>query len=95
MTVPRSELEHLLGVPPLPERAGGRPLGEFLTRVRPKIKRLLARYHIPELAAEQVLRETLQVLVWKWETVKNREAWLLAVLERKCILLVGGVSDET
>jgi hypothetical protein len=31
-----------------------------------------------------MLHETLRVLVWKWEAIRNREAYLTAVLERKC-----------
>jgi hypothetical protein len=64
-------------------RAEG-PLALFLRQVRPRVEELLGRYRVPEAAAAAMLHETLQVLVWKWETVRNREAWLTAVLERKC-----------
>ena len=68
---------------PLAERASG-PLLDFLASVGPKADRLLASYRIEAAQAEAILLETLQVLVWKWETVRNREAWLLAVLEGRC-----------
>lgn len=63
------------------------PLVDFLRSVQPKVEEVLARHEVPEGQAEEILRSTLQILVWKWESVRNREAWLLAVLERKCSLL--------
>jgi hypothetical protein len=68
---------------PLPYRASG-PLAEFLHRVGPKAERLLTSYRLGPAQAEKILSETLQVLVWKWEAVRDREAWLLAVLEGRC-----------
>lgn len=64
------------------------PFAGFLVRVRPRVEELLARHRLPAAEAEAILRSTLQVLVWKWESVRDREAWLMAVMERKCRLAV-------
>lgn len=88
---------HAASSPSLQGRAAGAfpkqgrtagPLAGFLARVRPQVEELLVRYRIPASAAEEILQATLQVLVWKWESVRNREAWLMAVMERKCRLVV-------
>ena len=70
------------------------PLVEFLYAVQPKAEELFRRYEIDVAQAEEVLTATIQVLVWKWETVRNREAWLLAVLDRKCRLLASATEDQ-
>jgi hypothetical protein len=66
------------------------PLAEFLHHAWPKVEEILTRYRLPEQLAEEILRSTLQILVWKWESVRNREAWLLAVVERKCRVAADG-----
>ena len=63
------------------------PFAEFLRTVGPKAERLIGRYRLAPDAAEAVLRDTVETLVWKWETVRDRETWLLAVLQRKCEVL--------
>jgi hypothetical protein len=63
------------------------PFAEFLRTVGPKAQRLIGRYRLAPDAAEAVLRDTVETLVWKWETVRDRETWLLAVLQRKCEVL--------
>jgi len=75
---------------------GGRfagPLVDFLYAVQPKAEDLFRRHCLDTAQAEEILTATVQVLVWKWETVRNREAWLLAILDRKC-RLVSGRSTE-
>lgn len=70
------------------------PLVDLLYAVQPKAEGLFRQYEIDVSDAEDILTTAIQVLVWKWETVRNREAWLLAVLERKCSLLVGDEAGE-
>jgi hypothetical protein len=66
-----------------------RPLADFLEGVRPKVERILRQYPLSTGQAEEILATTVYTLVWKWETVRNRESWLLAVLARKCRLVSG------
>jgi hypothetical protein len=60
------------------------PLEVLLRELRPSIEDLFVLHEIPVPTAERLLRETLQTLAWKWESVRNRRAWVLAILERKC-----------
>jgi hypothetical protein len=61
------------------------PLEALLRELRPSIEDLFVLHAVPAPVAERLLRETLQTLAWKWEAVRNRQAWLLAILERKCV----------
>ncbi len=60
------------------------PLSTLLRELRLSMEDLFLLHKVPPTVAERLLRETLQALAWKWEAVRNRQAWLLAILERKC-----------
>lgn len=59
---------------------------ELLRRIRPRLLRVLARFRIPPQDAEDLLQETFVILVTKWDTIRNREAWLLVTLNNRCIM---------
>jgi RNA polymerase sigma factor (sigma-70 family) len=59
---------------------------EFLKRMEPRLKRLLAAYRIPAEDAEDVLQQTLLVLLYQWERVRDPECWLLGTLKRHCLM---------
>lgn len=69
-------------------------MAELLRTAGPKAERLVSLYRLAPEAAEAVLRDTVETLVWKWETVRDREAWLLAVLQRKCEILSSASGRE-
>ncbi|HXU45453.1 MAG TPA: sigma-70 family RNA polymerase sigma factor [Thermoanaerobaculia bacterium] len=62
------------------------PLEELLERVQPRLRRILSRYRIPAQDAEDLLQETFLILVAKWGTLHNPEAWILATLANRCII---------
>jgi RNA polymerase sigma factor (sigma-70 family) len=66
---------------PAPE---GEPLEEFLARVRPRLKRILKSYDIPQQDAEDLLQEALLDALRKWDAIRNAEAWLIGTLRFKC-----------
>ena len=68
----------------VPRVREGSPLPEFLLAVRPKAELVLSKYLLEAAVAEEILQGTLQTLAWKWESVRDREQWLLAVLEGRC-----------
>ena len=70
------------------------PLEKLLCDLRPEIEDLFVLHSVPPEVAERILRETLQALAWKWEAVRNRQAWLLAILERKCACLADGTEQQ-
>lgn len=59
-------------------------LQELLDRTQARVKRLLARYHIPAEDAEDLVQESLFVTYRSWSKVENKEAWLLVTLRHKC-----------
>ena len=61
-------------------------LEEILDRMQPRLKRILSRYRIPAQDAEDLLQETFLILVSKWGTIRNPDAWLLATLANRCII---------
>lgn len=65
-----------------PRPAG--PLAEFLNGIQAEVEELILAYALEPSEAEEILRGALRTLVWKWESVRDRESWLLAVLARRC-----------
>jgi len=62
------------------------PFEEFLKAVEPKLKRLLATYHIPSDDAEDVLQQALLALLYQWERVRDPESWLFGTVKRHCLM---------
>jgi RNA polymerase sigma factor (sigma-70 family) len=61
-------------------------LDDFLLRVEPRLKRLLASYRIPVADAEDLVQQALLALLYQWETVRDPESWLLGTLRRLCLM---------
>jgi RNA polymerase sigma factor (sigma-70 family) len=62
-----------------------RPFESLLRRVRPDLSRVLAEFRIPQQDAEDLLQETLVALVFKWQSIRKPEAWLLSTLRNRCL----------
>jgi RNA polymerase sigma factor (sigma-70 family) len=58
----------------------------FLTRMGPRLKRLLAHYRVPAEDAEDVLQQALLALLYQWDHVRDPESWLLGTLKRHCLM---------
>jgi predicted RNA polymerase sigma factor len=50
-----------------------------------EIDELFARFRLCEEDAGELLREILLLAIYRWDTVENRETWLLATLRRACL----------
>jgi RNA polymerase sigma factor (sigma-70 family) len=61
-------------------------LDELLRQVRPHLDRTLFRYRIPAQDAEDILQETLLLLVMKWDTIHTPVAWFRATFRNRCIV---------
>lgn len=73
--------------PPHPDTAEGPASVEaILTRLRSRIEEVFARERVPPEDAEDLLQETLFVLIFKWESIRKPEAWLLATLRNRCLI---------
>lgn len=61
------------------------PFEAILRACREEMGEMLAEYQIPQEDAEDLLQETFVALVFKWESIRNPRAWLLATLRNRCI----------
>lgn len=50
-----------------------------------EIDAILARFHLSEQDAADLLSETLLLSVYRWDQIANHEIWLLATLRRACV----------
>ena len=71
---------------PVPPRSEEPRLEEILGRIEPKLKRILFRHRIPAQDADDLLQETLLIMVSKAGSIRNPEAWILATLANRCII---------
>jgi len=58
----------------------------FLSQVRPRLKVLFAYYKIPSQDTEDILQQALLALLYRYDGVRDPEAWLLGTLRNKCLL---------
>lgn len=61
-------------------------LEDVLERLRPKARRIFARYRIPPADAEDLLQETFVVFLHKQESIRSTEPWLLGTLRKRCLV---------
>ena len=62
------------------------PFELLLVSITPKLRRLLAKYRIPQQDAEDLLQQSLLALLCQWEKVRDPERWLLGTLRRHCLM---------
>ncbi len=62
------------------------PVEEFLDRIQPRLRSILAHHRIPPEDAEDVLQQALLALVYKWDEIRGPESWLLGTLRHKCLV---------
>jgi len=62
------------------------PLNRLLEKIRPGLERVLRHYDVPPEDAEDILQDAQLVLLYKWDTIQNPEAWLIGTLRKKCIV---------
>lgn len=56
----------------------------LLARLKPHLARVFGEFGILPQDAEDLLQETFVALLFKWETIHNAEAWVLATLRNRC-----------
>ena len=80
----KSGLVTLADTIPLPGPPDDQTLRELLEGVRPRLKRLLRSYDIPPEDAEDIVQEALLDALRKWDTIRQKDAWLLGTVRFKC-----------
>lgn len=61
-------------------------LEESLQRARPRLKVLFTRYRIPVDDTEDILQQALLALLYRRQSVRDPEAWLVGTVRNKCLL---------
>jgi RNA polymerase sigma factor (sigma-70 family) len=61
-------------------------LEESLQRARPRLKTLFTRYRIPVQDTEDILQQALLALLYRRQSVRDPEAWLVGTVRNKCLL---------
>lgn len=61
-------------------------LEEVFSRIRPRLKQMLAYQNIPAEEAEDLLQEALLAALYKWSTIRDLERWLMGALKNRCLL---------
>jgi len=61
------------------------PIVDLLRRVRGEVEQVFCAFALDEGEAEEVLQEILSMLIYRWDRIANRELWLLATLNRRCV----------
>jgi RNA polymerase sigma factor (sigma-70 family) len=71
-----------------PETAPGlwETQAQVLEKIRPKMQGILRHYRIPPEDAEDVLQDIYLLLVYKWETLRSPENWLIGATKNRCIM---------
>ena len=59
-------------------------LDELVRRIRHRLKHVLRSYDIPFQDAEDLVQDSLLDALRKWDTIYNRECWLIGTLRFKC-----------
>lgn len=59
---------------------------DFLKKVEPRLKGMLASYRIPPEDAKDVLQGAFLALLYQWDQVHHPERWLLGTLRRHCLM---------
>ncbi len=67
-------------IEPEPEES----LDALVQRIRHRLKLVLRGYDIPFQDAEDLLQDSLLEALRKWDTIYNKESWLLGTLRFKC-----------
>ena len=71
-------------IPPPGAPPDDQTLLDLLDSVRPRLKRLLRSYDIPPEDAEDLLQEAFLDALRKWDTIRQKDAWLLGTVRFKC-----------
>ena len=57
---------------------------ELIPRVRPRLKSIFFRYRIPPHETEDIVQEALLAALRKWDSIENKEAWVLGTVRIQC-----------
>ena len=66
------------------EPAGEQAIIDLLTRMKPRLQRIMASFRIPVSESEDLLQDACLSLIRHWRRIDSPEAWLAQTLYRMC-----------
>jgi hypothetical protein len=69
-------------------------LVELVESLQPELDPIYAAHCLTSAQAEAVLFESMTALGLRWHKIKDRRAWLLSRIERRCQALAAGENEE-
>lgn len=66
----------------------------LLRRLQPRMAQILREHAIPPDDAEDLVQETVFALLFKWDGIRNPDAWLLATLDNRCTIYQNRRNDD-
>jgi RNA polymerase sigma factor (sigma-70 family) len=69
---------------PLTSIAETTELEQLIEKLRPRLKRILHGYGVPPHDADDVLQEAFLAVLGKWDSIDNKEAWMIGTLRHRC-----------
>lgn len=79
MTTPDPEI-------PPPAAEPDLTLEELIPLLRPRLKSIFFRYRIPPHETEDIVQEALLAALRKWDSILNKEAWVLGTVRIQCTI---------
>jgi RNA polymerase sigma factor (sigma-70 family) len=55
----------------------------LLEQLRPRLRRILAKYRVPPIEAEDILQEAVLATLAKWNEIHSKEGWLLITVRNR------------
>jgi RNA polymerase sigma-70 factor (ECF subfamily) len=60
-------------------------LPDLCRQLRPRLRRILADFHIPPQDAEDLVQTTLLLALRKWSLIRDPHSWLFGALRNRCL----------
>lgn len=61
-------------------------LDVLLKGVRSRLEWVLRSFEVPPEDAEDILQEAQLTLLYKWDTIRSPESWLVGTVKKKCVM---------
>lgn len=61
-------------------------LDDFARRARPRIRRMVRRWGVPDEDADDLVQQTLMALVGSWSNVRNPDTWVAGATRKTCLM---------
>ena len=64
----------------------GALIEELIERIRPRVRKILARHRVPHQEGEDIVQEAWIAAFRYWSGLRSPEHWVLTIIRRRCAL---------